>query len=91
MSRSTSRRCPPERKQRAVRMVAETRGGPQSEWAAMSQVADLLGVGTPRRCASGVARPRSTPAAALVRRRRKPLILSGSVGKTPSFGVRTRS
>jgi len=28
-------------------MVAEIRGDHESEWAAMSQVADLLGVGTP--------------------------------------------
>lgn len=47
MSGNTSRRYPPELKQRAVRMVAETRGDHESEWAAMSQVADLLGVGTP--------------------------------------------
>src|SRR4051812_49860736 len=46
MSGSTSRRYPPELKQRAVRMVGEIRGDHESEWAAMSQVADLLGVGT---------------------------------------------
>lgn len=47
MSGNTSRRYPPELKARAVRMVAEIRGDHDSEWAAMSQVADLLGVGTP--------------------------------------------
>ena len=46
MSGSTSRRYPPELKQRAVRMVGEIRADHESEWAAMSQVADLLGVGT---------------------------------------------
>ena len=46
MSGNTSRRYPPELKARAVRMVAEIRGDHDSEWAAMSQVADLLGVGT---------------------------------------------
>lgn len=34
-------------KERAVRMVTEIRGDHDSEWAAMSKVADLLGVGTP--------------------------------------------
>lgn len=47
MSGSTSRRYPTELKARAVRMVGEIRGDHDSEWAAMSQVADLLGVGTP--------------------------------------------
>jgi transposase-like protein len=40
-----SRRYPQELKERAVRMVAEIRGDHESEWAAMGQVADLLGVG----------------------------------------------
>ena len=43
---TTSRRYPPELKERAVRMVAEIRGDHESEWAAMAQVADLLGVGS---------------------------------------------
>ena len=43
---TTSRRYPPELKQRAVRMVAEIRSDHESEWAAMGQVADLLGVGS---------------------------------------------
>ena len=47
MSGNTTRRYPPELKARAVRMVGEIRGDHDSEWAAMSQVADLLGVGTP--------------------------------------------
>lgn len=47
MSGTRSRRYPPELKQRAVRMVGEIRPDHESEWAAMSQVADLLGVGTP--------------------------------------------
>ncbi len=46
MSGTRSRRYPLELKQRAVRMVGEIRSDHQSEWAAMSQVADLLGVGT---------------------------------------------
>jgi transposase len=47
MSGNITRRYPPELKARAVRTVAEIRGDHDSEWAAMSQVADLLGVGTP--------------------------------------------
>jgi transposase len=42
-----SRRYPPELRERAVRMVAEVRGDHESEWAAMTQVAGLLGVKTP--------------------------------------------
>lgn len=47
MSSSTSRRYPVELRERAVRMVGEIRTDHDSEWAAMSQVAALLGVGTP--------------------------------------------
>ena len=46
MSGNTSRRYPPELKQRAVRMVGEIRGDHESDWAAMNQVAQLLGVGS---------------------------------------------
>jgi transposase len=46
MSGSTSRRYPPELKERAVRMVSEVRGEHESDWAAMARVAELLGVGT---------------------------------------------
>jgi transposase len=49
MSGNTSRRYPPELKQRAVRMVGEIRDDHESDWAAMSQVAELLGVGTAER------------------------------------------
>lgn len=44
--RSTSRRYPGELRERAVRMVAEIRVDHESEWAAMTKVAELLGVGT---------------------------------------------
>ena len=47
MSASTSRRYPAELRERAVRMVAEIRSDHESEWAAMTKVAQLLGVGTP--------------------------------------------
>jgi len=47
MSGNTSKRYPPELKERAVRMVAEVRGDQESEWAAMTKVAQLLGVKTP--------------------------------------------
>jgi transposase len=46
MSGSTSRRYPPELRERAVRMVAEIAGQHESEWAAMTEVARLLGVGS---------------------------------------------
>ncbi len=47
MSAGTSKRYPVELRERAVRMVGEIRSDHESEWAAMSQVATLLGVGTP--------------------------------------------
>ena len=47
MSGSTSKRYPAELRERAVRMVGEIRADHESEWAAMSKVAELLGVGTP--------------------------------------------
>ena len=47
MSGGSSRRYPPELRERAVRMVKEVRADHESDWAAMSQVATLLGVGTP--------------------------------------------
>ena len=42
----SSKRYPVELRERAVRMVTEIRGDHESEWAAMSQVAQLLGVGS---------------------------------------------
>ena len=57
MSGGSSRRYPPELRERAVRMVAEISDQHDSEWAAISEVAGLLGVGARRRCASGCARP----------------------------------
>ena len=47
MSTSTSKRYPLELRERAVRMVVEVRGEQESEWASMTKVAGLLGVGTP--------------------------------------------
>ena len=46
MSANSSRRYPPELRERAVRMVAEIRDQHETEWAAMRAVAELLGVGT---------------------------------------------
>lgn len=46
MSGDTHKRYPPELKEQAVRMVAEIRSDHDSEWAAMTRVAELLGVGT---------------------------------------------
>lgn len=47
MSGSTSKRYPVELRERAVRMVTEIRSDHESEWAAMTQVSQLLGIGTP--------------------------------------------
>jgi transposase len=47
MSGNATKRYPPELRERAVRMVIEVRGDHESEWAAMTRVAQLLGVGTP--------------------------------------------
>ncbi len=46
MSGGSSRRYPPELRERAVRMVAEISDQHDSEWGAISEVARLLGVGT---------------------------------------------
>jgi transposase len=45
MSGGSSRRYPPELRERVVRMVAVISGQRDSEWAAISEVARLLGVG----------------------------------------------
>jgi transposase len=45
MSGGSTRRYPPELRERAVRMVAEISDQHDSEWAAISEVARLLGVG----------------------------------------------
>lgn len=47
MPGSSSKRYPPELKERAVRMVGEIRADHDSEWAAMGKVAELLGVRAP--------------------------------------------
>ena len=44
MAGNTSKRYPPELKERAVRMFEEIRGEQESEWAAMRRVAELLGI-----------------------------------------------
>ena len=46
MSGSASRRYPSELKERAVRLVAEIRDQHESEWAAITQVSQLLGIGS---------------------------------------------
>ena len=47
MSGATSKRYPVELRERAVRMVGEIRADHESEWVAMTQVAQMLGIGTP--------------------------------------------
>ena len=46
MAGDSTKRYPVELRQRAVRMVAEIRSESESEWAAMTRVSQLLGVGT---------------------------------------------
>jgi transposase len=46
MSGAMSKRYPAELRERAVRMVGEIRADHESECAAMTQVAQLLGIGT---------------------------------------------
>lgn len=46
MSANSSRRYPPELRERAVRMVVEVRDQHETEWAAMRAVSELLGIGT---------------------------------------------
>ena len=46
MSSGTSKRYPPELRERAVRMVAEIRHEHGSEWAAIESVAGKLGIGS---------------------------------------------
>ena len=77
MSGGSSRRYPPELRERAVRMVAEISDQHNSEWAAISEVARLLGSGAQRRYASGSARGRSMPARGRGPRPRSPLSSNG--------------
>jgi hypothetical protein len=46
MSGRTSKRYPAQLRERAIRTDGEIRADHESEWAAMTQVATLLGVGT---------------------------------------------
>ena len=61
MSGGSSRRYPPELRERAVRMVAEISAQYSSEWAAISEVARLLGVGCAETVRKWVARARLMP------------------------------
>ena len=46
MPGDSTKRYPPELRERAMRMVTEIRGEHESEWAAMARVAELLGLDT---------------------------------------------
>ena len=70
MSGGSSRRYPPELRERAVRMVAEVRGQHEREWAAMRAVSELLGSARPRQCVIGCVRRRSTRAPGRAPRRK---------------------
>jgi transposase len=58
---------PLELRERAVRLVAESRGHHDSEWAAITSVAAKLGVGTAETVRKRVRQPESMLALALVR------------------------
>lgn len=48
MSGGSPKRYPPELRERAVRMIAEISDQDKSEWTAITEVAELLGIGTGR-------------------------------------------
>jgi transposase len=56
MSSASSKRYPPELRERAVRMVAEYRHEHSSEWATIESVAAKLGIGTAQTLHSWVRR-----------------------------------
>jgi transposase len=56
MSSSSSKRYPPELRERAVRMVAECRHEHPSEWATIESVAAKLGIGTSQTLSNWVRR-----------------------------------
>ncbi len=56
MSSASSRRYPPELRERAVRMVGECRHEHSSEWATIESVAAKLGIGTAQTLHSWVRR-----------------------------------
>jgi transposase len=87
--------CPPELRERAVRMVPEVRGEYASDWAAAASVTAKLGVGTPQTVLDWVRKPywtgsakrRSMPGSGPVRRLRaevKQLRLANDILKTAS-------
>ena len=61
MPGDTHKRYPPELKERAVRMVAEIHAEHESEWAAMTRVSQLLGIGTPETVRKWVRAGRGRP------------------------------
>ena len=54
-------RYPRELRERAVRLVAESRADHATEWEAMRSVAQKLGIGTTETVRKWVRGPRSTP------------------------------
>jgi transposase len=77
MSGGSSRRYPPELRERAVRMVAEISDEHSSEWAAISEVARLLGVGCAETVRKWVRQAQVDPVRVWERRPRNPLNSNG--------------
>jgi transposase len=58
---SVAKPCPQELRDRAVRMVAEVRPNYESDWAAITAVAQRLGIGMAETPRKWFVRRRSTP------------------------------
>jgi len=90
MQENTSKRNPPELKERAVRMVAEVRADYESEWSTMRQVPRLSGVTTQEMVHKWFVRRMSSRARGRGRRARSQPSCAGSGVRWPTCGGRTR-
>lgn len=84
MPGNTTRRYPPELQELADRMVAEITSEQESEWVAMSLVAELLGVGTAETVRKRGAWPWLMPERGQGRSQRNSRWFDGPSGRSPS-------